>query len=162
MMGKDRTFESVDKSVTFVMDELSASEHSDASIITLSRVMSRSPQSPFYDLLARVDGKFRRLYGSTGRLETCHVVRPASCVPDIFADAYLRCRPVAHLSPIETWAPVKLARGGTEALGIFSRRRRYLFCRASCCFAGLDSGNRAAGESLAAHRAGPKRYVTMR
>jgi hypothetical protein len=39
MMDKDRTFESVDKSVTFVMDELSASERSDASIIALYRVM---------------------------------------------------------------------------------------------------------------------------
>ena len=37
--------------------------------------------------------------------------------------------------------------------GIFSRRRRYLFGRANWCFVGLDLGNRAAGGSLAAHRA---------
>ena len=43
----------------------------------------------FYDLLTRIDGKFRPHYR-----ETCHVVRPASCVPDIFAGAHLRCRPV--------------------------------------------------------------------
>ena len=40
-----------------------------------------------------------RIHCSTGRLG--HVVRPASCVPDIFAGAYLRCRPVTHLSAID-------------------------------------------------------------
>ena len=47
---------------------------------------------------------------------------------------------------------------GTQALGIFHVAADILFCRANCCFVGLDSGNRAAGESLAAHRAGPKPF----
>ena len=37
--GKDRTFESVDKAVTFVMEELSALERSDASVVTPSRLI---------------------------------------------------------------------------------------------------------------------------
>ena len=47
---------------------------------------------------------------------------------------------------------------GTEELGIFHVAADIFFYRANCCFVGLDSGNRAAGESLAAHRAGPKPF----
>jgi len=47
-------------------------------------------------------------------------------------------------------APTPWARD--RSTGNISRRRWYLFCRANCCFVGLDFGNRAAGESLAAHR----------
>jgi hypothetical protein len=37
--GKDRTFESVDDAVTFVMEELSAIERSHASVLTPSRLL---------------------------------------------------------------------------------------------------------------------------
>jgi hypothetical protein len=37
--GKDRTFESVDEAVTFVMEELSAVERSHASVVTPSRLL---------------------------------------------------------------------------------------------------------------------------
>jgi hypothetical protein len=42
--------------------------------------------------------------------ETWHVVRPVSCISDIYAGAHLRRLPVAHLPSIENWAPVKKAR----------------------------------------------------
>ena len=78
--------------------------------LLVSQFVVRSVTSPslpqsFYDLLTRIDGKFRRLYR-----EACHVVRPASC------GTHLRCRQVAHLPAIKTLGTRKKARDRSPVL----------------------------------------------